>query len=92
MADKLAAFQELISLCGVEARDCAYAGDDLVDLPVLRRCGLAVSVPDAPALVRGHAHYVTRARGGHGAVRELCELILHARGELAARQAGYLER
>ena len=92
VADKLAAFDELLGRCGVDAQACAYAGDDLVDLPVLRRCGLAVSVPDAPALVRGHAHYVTRARGGRGAVRELCELILQAQGALAARQAEYRDR
>ena len=92
VADKLAAFEALLARCAVDASACAYAGDDLVDLPVLRRCGLAVAVPDAPALVRGHAHYVTRARGGHGAVRELCELILQAQGMLAARQAEYLER
>jgi len=92
VADKLAAFEELLRRCSVDAQACAYAGDDLVDLPVLRRCGLAVSVPDAPALVRGHAHYVTRAHGGRGAVRELCELILQAQGALVARQAEYLDR
>jgi 3-deoxy-D-manno-octulosonate 8-phosphate phosphatase (KDO 8-P phosphatase) len=63
-----------------------------VDLPVLIRCGLALSVPDAPPLVRRHAHYVTRARGGHGAAREICELILQAQGTLAARLAEYAER
>jgi 3-deoxy-D-manno-octulosonate 8-phosphate phosphatase (KDO 8-P phosphatase) len=91
-ADKLAAFQELLGRCGVGAEACAYAGDDVVDLPVLKRCGLAVAVPDAPALVRRHAHHVTRARGGGGAVREICELILHAQGTLAARHAEYAER
>lgn len=82
--DKLAAFEELAQRCRVAPEACAYAGDDLADLPVLRRCGLAVTVPDAPAPVRRHAHYVTRRRGGEGAVRELCELILHARGAPAA--------
>jgi len=91
-ADKLAAFQELLGRCGVGANACAYAGDDLVDLPVLKRCGLAVSVPDSPALVRRHAHYVTRARGGNGAAREICELILHAQGTLPARLAEYADR
>jgi 3-deoxy-D-manno-octulosonate 8-phosphate phosphatase (KDO 8-P phosphatase) len=91
-ADKLAAFQELLERCGAEARACSYAGDDLVDLPVLKRCGLAVAVPDAPALVRRHAHLVTQAHGGKGAVREICELILHAQGKLAARQAEYANR
>jgi 3-deoxy-D-manno-octulosonate 8-phosphate phosphatase (KDO 8-P phosphatase) len=78
--DKLSAFVALLGRCGAGPEDCAYVGDDLVDLPVMQRCGLAVTVPGAPALVRRHAHYVTRARGGHGAVREACELILHAQG------------
>jgi 3-deoxy-D-manno-octulosonate 8-phosphate phosphatase (KDO 8-P phosphatase) len=77
--DKLAAFRELLGRCGVEAAECAYTGDDLVDLPVMKRCGLAVSVPGAPAAVRREAHYVTRSRGGEGAVRELSEVILYAR-------------
>ena len=55
-------------------------------------CGLAVAVPDAPAPVRQQAHYVTRARGGHGAVRELCEIVLHAQGSLAARIEEHAKR
>jgi len=90
-SDKLAAFQDLLGRCGIGAEACAYAGDDVVDLPVLRRCGLAVAVPDAPALVRRHAHYVTRARGGQGAAREICELILYAQGTLPARLAEHSE-
>jgi len=84
-ADKLAAFGELLGRCAVGAEDCAYLGDDLVDLPVMKRCGLAVAVPDAPAPVRRQAHYVTRARGGHGAAREVCEIVLHAQRSLSAR-------
>jgi 3-deoxy-D-manno-octulosonate 8-phosphate phosphatase (KDO 8-P phosphatase) len=79
-ADKLAAFDELLARCSTPAETCAYVGDDLPDLPVMARCGLAVAVPDAPARVRRHAQYVTRARGGCGAVREACEIILYARG------------
>jgi 3-deoxy-D-manno-octulosonate 8-phosphate phosphatase (KDO 8-P phosphatase) len=60
-------------------------GDDWVDLPILLRCGLAVSVPEAPAAVRNRVHYVTHASGGHGAARELCELIMHAQGTLDAQ-------
>ena len=77
--DKLRAFEELLAHCGVTADRCSFIGDDAVDLPVLRRCGLAAAVPDAPAFVRREAHYVTRTRGGRGAARELCELIIHAR-------------
>jgi 3-deoxy-D-manno-octulosonate 8-phosphate phosphatase (KDO 8-P phosphatase) len=79
-ADKSSALDELLRRCGIGAGAVAYAGDDLVDLPVMRRCGLALTVPDAPAIVRHHAHYVTRARGGRGAAREMCDLILRARG------------
>ncbi len=90
--DKLTAFRELLGRCGVEATACAYVGDDLVDLPVMRRCGLAATVPDAPALVRRHAHFVTRSRGGEGAVREFCELILYGQESLATRHADYAEK
>ena len=92
VADKLAAFSELLGRCDVGAEACAYVGDDLVDLPVMKRCGLAVAVPDAPARVLRQAHYVTRARGGHGAAREFCEILLHAQGSLAARLADYADK
>jgi 3-deoxy-D-manno-octulosonate 8-phosphate phosphatase (KDO 8-P phosphatase) len=88
VADKLAAFEELLRRVQLAPQQCAYAGDDLLDLPVLERVGLAISVPDAPAAVRRRAHYVTRARGGRGAVREACELVLYARGVPAWRTSG----
>ncbi|HET9404276.1 MAG TPA: HAD-IIIA family hydrolase [Burkholderiales bacterium] len=90
--DKLAAFRELLGRCGVDAAACAYVGDDLVDLPVMKRCGLAVTVPGAPAPVRRQAHFVTRRPGGGGAVREFCELVLYAQGSLAMRVAEYAEK
>ena len=68
----------------------AYMGDDVVDLPVMLRVGLAISVPDAPQVVRDRAHYVTRRDGGHGAVREACELLMSAQGTLDAQLASYL--
>ena len=89
--DKLATFSQLIARQGIAADSASYIGDDLQDLPVMKRCGLAASVPDAPAVVRRHAHYVTRARGGHGAARELCELIMHAQGALQTRLAAFLQ-
>jgi len=67
-------------------------GDDVVDLPVMRRVGLALSVPAAPQVVRDHAHYVSRREAGHGAVREICELILGTQGTLDAQLAPYLTR
>jgi 3-deoxy-D-manno-octulosonate 8-phosphate phosphatase (KDO 8-P phosphatase) len=80
--DKLAPWERLRSELGLEAAACAHIGDDLPDLPLLRRCGLAAAVPQAPEIVRLAAHHVTRASGGAGAVRELCELILAAQGSL----------
>lgn len=87
--DKLAAFNQLIARQGIAAEAASFIGDDLQDVPVMRICGLAASVPDAPASVRRHAHYVTRARGGHGAARELCELIMYSQGSLPARLAAF---
>ena len=87
--EKLPAFQELLARQGIDAEAASFIGDDLQDLPLLKRCGLAATVPGAPALVRRHAHYVTRARGGCGAVRELCELIMYAQGTLEACHAAF---
>jgi 3-deoxy-D-manno-octulosonate 8-phosphate phosphatase (KDO 8-P phosphatase) len=87
--DKLHAFQNLLAVEKLSAEQIAYMGDDLVDLPVLRRCGLAVTVPDAPAEVQARCHYVTRAGAGRGAAREVCELILRAQGNWAAQLALY---
>ena len=88
---KRAAFADLLARTGLDAAACAYVGDDVVDLPVMRRVGLAVAVPAAPDVVRSHAHYVTGRHGGHGAVREVCELIMQAQGTLDAALAPYLE-
>jgi 3-deoxy-D-manno-octulosonate 8-phosphate phosphatase (KDO 8-P phosphatase) len=90
VADKLEGFAALLAERGLEPGDTAYMGDDVVDLPVLRRCGLSVAVPESHDLVRRHADYVTRAGGGRGAVREACELIMRAQGTLEAQLAKYL--
>jgi 3-deoxy-D-manno-octulosonate 8-phosphate phosphatase (KDO 8-P phosphatase) len=79
-ADKLAGFRALLREVPVPPEQVCYVGDDLPDLPVLRRCGLAVAVADACPEVRAAAHYVTRAAGGRGAVREAVELILRCQG------------
>jgi 3-deoxy-D-manno-octulosonate 8-phosphate phosphatase (KDO 8-P phosphatase) len=86
-SDKLPEFEKLIKRLKLDAEACAYMGDDMPDLPVMKRCGLAVAVADAAHAVREAAHYVTRAPGGRGAVRELCDLVLAAQGQLAARTA-----
>ncbi len=88
--DKLAVMQSLLADLKLAPEAAAFMGDDVVDLPVLRRVGLALSVPDAPQVVRDHAHYVSQRDAGHGAVREVCELILGAQGTLDAQLAPYL--
>jgi 3-deoxy-D-manno-octulosonate 8-phosphate phosphatase (KDO 8-P phosphatase) len=80
--DKLAAFGELLAASGLSEDQAGFVGDDVVDLPVLRRCGLAMAVADAPEVLKQYVHYVTRAPGGRGAAREACELVLRAQGAL----------
>ncbi|WP_374348268.1 3-deoxy-manno-octulosonate-8-phosphatase KdsC [Chitinimonas sp.] len=89
--NKLASFQQLLADTGMDASQCGYMGDDVIDLPVMRRVAFAIAVPDSPTLVRQHAHYVTGARGGQGAVREACEIIMQAQGTLETQLAPYLQ-
>lgn len=77
--DKVAAFDELIAGLGVDAAECAYAGDDLPDLPLLEKVGYSIAVANAVEEVRDFCDYTTMAAGGHGAVREVCDLVLAAR-------------
>ena len=86
--DKLAAWNALTRELRFDAAQCAHIGDDLPDVPVLAACGLAATVPHAPAAVRTLAHYITSRDGGFGAVRELAELILTAQGRLKDAGAG----
>ena len=79
-SDKLPALEEVLAATGLRPEQVCAVGDDLPDLPVLRRAGLAVAVADACAEARQVAHYVTRAPGGRGAVRETIELILRCQG------------
>ena len=90
VADKRAAFDELLAAMGIAPEAAAFMGDDLVDLPLFRYCGFAATVAGAPALLKRHADYVTRAGGGRGAVREFCELVLHGRGALTAQVRRFL--
>ncbi|MEO9135478.1 MAG: HAD hydrolase family protein [Casimicrobiaceae bacterium] len=78
--DKLVPWERLRSGLRLAPEQCAHIGDDLPDIPVLAACGLGVTVPHAPAAVRAHAQYVTLRDGGHGAVRELADIILAAQG------------
>ena len=88
--DKRAAFEALLAGRGVPAAEAGYMGDEVVDLPVLRRCGFACAPREAHELARAHAHYIAGAPAGAGAVREVCEFVLRARGALDAALARYL--
>lgn len=89
VTDKLTAVSRVLAQEGVDFDALGYMGDDLVDLPVLARAGLAAAPADAAADVKACARLVTRASGGHGAVREFIEFVLRARGEWERTLASY---
>jgi 3-deoxy-D-manno-octulosonate 8-phosphate phosphatase (KDO 8-P phosphatase) len=78
VSDKVAVFDDLLREAGVSPDECAYIGDDVGDVEIMRRVGLAVAVADAADAAKHVAHLVTTAAGGKGAVREVCETILQA--------------
>ncbi|OOG27816.1 phenylphosphate carboxylase subunit delta [Thioalkalivibrio denitrificans] len=88
--DKLDALGGLLDQAGVNEAATAFVGDDVVDLPVMRRVGLAIAVADAHPVVRQQAHWVTALPGGRGAAREVCEFIMQAQGNLDRMMAQYL--
>lgn len=77
--DKLAALQELAAQLNLSAEECVYMGDDDIDAPAIAWAGIGVSVPACVPAARRAARYVTRRAAGHGAVREICDLLLAAR-------------
>jgi 3-deoxy-D-manno-octulosonate 8-phosphate phosphatase (KDO 8-P phosphatase) len=79
---KLPAFEQLIKSLNLSPDECAYVGDDWVDLGIMSRVGLAIAVQDADAIVKKHAHWITPSGGGKGAAREVCELIMEGQGTL----------
>jgi len=89
--DKLAAFDDLLAEAGVGPSEVAFVGDDVVDIPLMRRSALAVAVADAGRDTRAAAHYVTQLPGGFGAVREVCELVLKAQGRWAELMKRYAD-
>lgn len=89
--DKLEAFNDLLEKQGVSAEECLFMGDDVIDIPPMRRAGLAITVPHAMPLVKEYAHYTTERQAGFGAVREVCELLMKAQGTFDAQMAPYLK-
>jgi len=89
--DKRIAYERMKGDLGLMDAEIAYVGDDVVDLPVMRRAGLAIAVQDAHPMVKQHAHWQTPSAGGRGAGRDVCELLMEARGVLASTLASYLE-
>lgn len=78
--NKVEVFDDMIKKNGLDSEQTAYVGDDIVDIPVMRRVGFAVAVRNADEETKKMAHYITKKRGGRGAVREVCEIILKAKG------------
>ncbi|OEE33747.1 3-deoxy-D-manno-octulosonate 8-phosphate phosphatase [Vibrio genomosp. F10 str. ZF-129] len=80
--DKVKAYQDICNKLNIAPQQTGYIGDDLIDWPVMEKVGLKVCVADGHPLLARRANYVTSIKGGHGAVREVCDLILQARDEL----------
>lgn len=88
--DKLACFDKLRAELGLQWSECGYMGDDLPDLRILGRCGFAAAPANAAEALHGRVHYLSKARGGHGAVREVADHILRARGSMEKILSAYL--
>lgn len=89
--NKIVEFRQVLGAAGVSENETAVVGDDVTDIPLMRRSILAVAVADGTEETRAHAHYVTRLPGGFGAVREVCELILKAQGRWEELMRRYTE-
>ncbi|MBV2089805.1 MAG: 3-deoxy-manno-octulosonate-8-phosphatase KdsC [Candidatus Thiodiazotropha sp. (ex Ctena orbiculata)] len=88
--EKLPAYEELKEKLGLSDEQIAYVGDDVVDLPIMRRVGLAIAVQDAHPFVLQHAHWQTPHGGGRGAARDVCEMIMQAQDTLQSSLERYL--
>lgn len=91
VANKRTTVESLLEKLGLGWPECAFMGDDLIDLPVMTQCGFAIAPANARLIVKERAHIITDASGGRGAVREAIELILAAQGKLEAAFAPYLD-
>lgn len=90
IADKLSVFHEILQKEDLRADQVAYVGDDVIDLPVMRKCGLAIAVRNAREEVKDESHYITDHEGGRGAVRDAVEFVLRSQGKLEAAIAEYI--
>lgn len=88
--NKQRAYEKLKSLLRLTNKEIAYMGDDLPDLPLLRSAGLAITVPNAPEIMRQFVDWISKHQGGEGAVREVCDLILKAQGHYQAMLQSYI--
>jgi len=88
--EKLPAYEELIKETGLSHEQIAYVGDDVVDLPVMSKVGLAICVQDGHSFVKQHSHWITESNGGCGAGRDVCEMILDAQGNLHDMLQSYI--
>jgi 3-deoxy-D-manno-octulosonate 8-phosphate phosphatase (KDO 8-P phosphatase) len=77
---KIKSYEQLLADTGLKEHETGFMGDDLIDIPVMRRAGFAVAVPNGVPHIFPYAHYITRASGGRGAAREVCEMILQVQG------------
>lgn len=87
--DKLTAYEAILKSTGLRPPQTAYMGDDLMDLPLLNRAGFAAAPANAVAEIRQRVHYIAERSGGRGAVREVCDLILEAQGNLERMRARF---
>jgi 3-deoxy-D-manno-octulosonate 8-phosphate phosphatase (KDO 8-P phosphatase) len=90
IADKLSIFHEILKKENLRADQVAYVGDDVIDLPIMRNCGLAIAVRNGREEVKDESHYITDHEGGKGAVRDAVEFVLRSQGKLEAAIAEYI--
>ncbi len=89
--DKLIPFTNLLKTFNIKPEEVCFVGDDLIDIPVLKRVGLAVAVPNAVEEVKKCAHFITQNKGGRGAVREICDLILKSQDKWDLATSKYFQ-
>lgn len=92
VSNKYLAVKEILETLSIEWSECAFMGDDLIDLPAMTHAVLAIAPANARPIVKEHAHLITETSGGHGAVREAAEFVLTAQGKIESAFASYLQR